>query len=59
VYHTRDDEEVPFEDAMVSVDRLRARGADITVTTFDGFDHINTWIHTMPQVVTDFLSRAR
>ena len=41
VYHSREDEEVFFEDAMVSVDRLRSRGAAVTVTTFDGFDHIN------------------
>ena len=27
VYHSPDDEEVPYEDALVSVDRLRSRGA--------------------------------
>jgi hypothetical protein len=42
VYHSRDDEAVFFEDAMVSVERLRSRGGDITVTTFDGLDHINS-----------------
>jgi hypothetical protein len=31
VYHSPDDEEVPYEDALVSVDRLRSRGADATV----------------------------
>jgi acetyl esterase/lipase len=59
VYHSSDDEEVFFEDAMVSVERLRDRGADITVTTFEGFDHINTWIHAMPRAVADFASRSR
>ena len=59
VYHSRDDEEAFFEDAMVSVDRLRSRGAAITVTTFDGVDHINSWIHAMPRAVTDFASLAQ
>ena len=44
---------------MVSVDRLRSRGAAITVTTFDGVDHINSWIHAMPRAVTDFASLAQ
>jgi fermentation-respiration switch protein FrsA (DUF1100 family) len=59
VYHSRDDEEVFFEDAMESVDRLRRRGAHVTVTTFDAIDHVNTWIHSMPQAVADFTSRVR
>jgi hypothetical protein len=48
-----------FEDAMASVDRLRRRGAHVTVTTYDGIDHINSWIHSMPQAVADFRSRLR
>jgi pimeloyl-ACP methyl ester carboxylesterase len=56
VYHSRDDEEVFFEDAMVSVDRLRRRGGDVTLTTFDGMDHVNSWIHSMPLAVTAFRS---
>ena len=59
VYHSRDDEEAFFEDAMVSVDRLRSRGAAITVTTFDGVNHINSWIHAMPRAVNDFASLAQ
>lgn len=49
----------PFEDAMVSVERLRNRGADITVTTYEGSDHINTWIHAMPRAVAGFASLSR
>jgi fermentation-respiration switch protein FrsA (DUF1100 family) len=59
VYHSPDDEEVFFEDAMASVDRLGSRGAHITVTTFDGFDHINTWIQAMPRAVADFASLSQ
>jgi pimeloyl-ACP methyl ester carboxylesterase len=58
VFHSRVDEEVFFADAMVSIDRLRNRGADVTVTTFDQFDHVNTWIHAMPLAVTDFRTRV-
>ena len=58
VYHSRVDEEVFFADAMVSIDRLRNRGADVTVTTFDQFDHVNTWVHAMPQAVIDFRTRV-
>jgi hypothetical protein len=36
VYHSPDDEEVFFEDALVSVNRLRLRGADVTVETLPG-----------------------
>lgn len=57
MYHSRVDEEVFFEDAMVSVGRLRQRDADITVTAFDHLDHVNTWVHAMPLAVKDFMSR--
>jgi hypothetical protein len=54
VYHSPDDEEVFFEDALVSVNRLRHRGADVTVETLPGFDHVGSWIQAMPRAVTYF-----
>ncbi len=54
VYHSPDDEEVFFEDALVSVNRLRNRGADVTVKTLPGFDHVGSWIQAMPRAVTYF-----
>jgi hypothetical protein len=56
VYHSPDDEEVPYEDALVSVDRLRSRGDDVTVRPLPGFDHVNSWIQAMPRAVTWFRS---
>lgn len=56
VYHSPDDEEVPYEDALVSVDCLRSRGADVTVQSLPGFDHVNSWIQAMPRAVTWFRS---
>ena len=56
VYHSPDDEEVPFEDALVSVERLRSRGADVTVRSLPGFDHVNSWIQAMPRAVRWFRS---
>ena len=47
----------PYADALVSVDRLRSRGADVTVRTLTGgFDHVNSWIQAMPRAVTWFRS---
>jgi hypothetical protein len=54
VYHSPEDEEVFFEDMLVSVDRLRKRGADITVEPLPGFDHVNSWIQAMPRAVRWF-----
>ena len=54
VYHSPDDEEVFFDDALVSVNRLRNRGADITVRTLPGFDHVNSWIQAMPRALRYF-----
>ena len=31
------------------VDRLRSRGADVTVRTLTGFDHVNSWVQAMPR----------
>jgi pimeloyl-ACP methyl ester carboxylesterase len=54
VYHSTVDEEVPYEDALVSVERLRRRGAAIDVRTLRGFDHVNSWIQTLPRAVRWF-----
>jgi fermentation-respiration switch protein FrsA (DUF1100 family) len=56
VYHSPDDEEVPFEDALVSVNRLRSRGANVTVRSLPGFDHVNSWIQAMPRAARWFRS---
>jgi hypothetical protein len=56
IYHSPDDEEVPFEDVLVSVDRLRSGGADVTVRPLPGFDHVNSWIQAMPRAVNWFRS---
>jgi hypothetical protein len=29
------------------------------VTAYEGFDHIDTWIHAMPRAVADFASLSR
>ena len=42
-FHSQVDEEVPYDDALVSVERLRRRGATIVVRTLPGFDHVNSW----------------
>lgn len=54
VYHSPVDEEVPYDDALVSVERLRRRGATISVGTLPGFDHVNSWIQAMPRAVRWF-----
>lgn len=54
VYHSPDDEEVFLEDMLVSVERLRHRGADVTVTLLPGLDHVNSWIQAMPRAVRYF-----
>jgi fermentation-respiration switch protein FrsA (DUF1100 family) len=56
VYHSPDDEEVPFEGALISVERLRSKGADVTVRPLPGFDHVNSWIQAMPRAVNWFRS---
>lgn len=59
VYHSPDDEEVLYEDALVSVNRLLRRGADVTVEALPGFDHVNSWIQAMPRAVEWFRSLER
>lgn len=54
VYHSPDDEEVSYTDSLLSVERLRQRGADITVRTLPGFDHVNSWVQAMPRAVRYF-----
>jgi hypothetical protein len=54
VYHSPVDEEAPYENALVSVERLRRRGATIAVRTLPGFDHINSWIQAMPRAIRWF-----
>ncbi|HEU4391505.1 MAG TPA: hypothetical protein VFV34_27190 [Blastocatellia bacterium] len=56
IYHSTGDEEVPYGDALVSVDRLRRRGGEVTVEPLPGFDHVNSWIQAMPRAVTWFRS---
>jgi hypothetical protein len=56
VYHSIDDEEVRYDLALASVERLRQNGADVTVRTLRGFDHINSWIQAMPRAVNWFRS---
>jgi dienelactone hydrolase len=56
IYHSADDEEVPYADALVSVERLRRRGADATVETLVAFDHVNSWIQAMPRAAAWFRS---
>jgi hypothetical protein len=53
-FHSPVDEEAPYEDALVSVERLRRRGAAITVRTLPGFDHVNSWVQALPQTVRWF-----
>jgi hypothetical protein len=48
VYHSPVDEEVSFEDMLVSVGRLRSRGAEVTVRRLPGLDHVNSWVRAMP-----------
>jgi aryl carrier-like protein len=39
-----------------TVERLRRKGADVTVRTFSGFDHVTSWIFAMPRAVNWFRS---
>ena len=59
VYHSPDDEKVPYEGALASVERLRRRGADVTVRPLPGFDHVNSWIQAMPRAANWFHSLDR
>jgi hypothetical protein len=45
---------VPFEDTLVSVDRLRRRGADVSVRQLPGLDHVNSWVRAMPRAARYF-----
>jgi pimeloyl-ACP methyl ester carboxylesterase len=54
VDHSPVDEEVAFDFTLVSVERLRRRGATIDVRPLPGFDHVNSWIQAMPHAVRWF-----
>src|SRR4029453_15554957 len=58
VYHSPVDGEGSFEDALVSVRRLRSRGADVTVRRLPGLDHVTSWVRAMPQAADWFERRA-
>jgi hypothetical protein len=45
--------EVAFGDMLVSVDRLRRRGAEVTVRPVPG-DHVTSWIRAMPRAAAYF-----
>jgi hypothetical protein len=53
-FHSTTDEEAPYGDALVSVERLRRRRATIAVRTLPGFDHVNSWIQALPRAVRWF-----
>ena len=55
MYHSPDDEEVPYDDALVSVDRLQRRGGDITFERVSG-DHVNSWVQALPRAAAYFAS---
>jgi hypothetical protein len=42
------------DNVLVSVDRLRRAGGAITVRSFDGLDHVNSWIQAMPRAIQWF-----
>jgi len=54
-YHSPTDEEVPYDDALLSAQRLRSSGGDVTVEAVFG-DHVNSWIQAMPRAVSWFRS---
>ena len=59
VYHSQDDEEVPYDDALVSVERLRRAGAEVSVRPLPGFDHVNSWVQAMPRAASWFRALAQ
>jgi acetyl esterase/lipase len=54
LYHSPEDEEVFFEDMLVSAARLRDRGAAVTVEEIPGLDHVNSWIRAMARAARYF-----
>ena len=53
VYHSPDDEEVFYDDALVSVDRLRQRGGEVSLRSVSG-DHVNSWVQALPRAAAYF-----
>ena len=56
IYHSRDDEEVPYQGALASFEQLRRHGGNVSFRTLSGFDHVNSWIQAMPRAVGWFES---
>jgi acetyl esterase/lipase len=54
LYHSPEDEEVFFEDLLVSAERLRNRGAAVTIEEMPGLDHVNSWIRAMARAARYF-----
>jgi hypothetical protein len=54
VFHSPDDEEVPYDEALASVRRLRALGTAVSVVALPGFDHVNSWLQAMPRAADWF-----
>lgn len=59
VFHSPDDEEVPYAGALVSVENLQRRGARVSVEPLPGHDHVNSWIQAMPRAVEWFRELER
>jgi hypothetical protein len=55
-YHSPDDEEVPYDHAVLSVERLRSGGAEVSIEELPGFDHVNSWVQAMPRAAAWFES---
>ena len=45
---------MPFDGMLVSLDRLRRGGADVTVQPLPGSDHVSSWIQAMARAVQWF-----
>jgi hypothetical protein len=43
---------------LVSVDRLRSRGAEVTVRRLLGLDHVTSWVRAMPRAADWFGRRS-
>jgi pimeloyl-ACP methyl ester carboxylesterase len=54
LYHSEDDEEVPYTDAQTAVTALSACGAPVTLETRQGTGHLDTWHQTMPEMLDWF-----
>lgn len=56
-YHSPGDEEVDYDDTVVSLEKLRDNGADMTLKTMPAtYSHYDAWYQAMPKTVTWFRS---